>query len=69
VHISENNVCPYTHQVKLEGKDPEERGQEVMKRARCLLRRAIAHTRLGMIDQVALSPTLDQEISFFFSCS
>lgn len=33
---------------KLEGKEPEERDQEMMKRARCLFRRAIAHTRLGM---------------------
>jgi len=37
--------------VKMEGKDPEEKEKEAMKRCRCLLRRGMAHTRLGMMDQ------------------
>ena len=37
--------------VRREGKDEEEWGQELGKRVRCLLRRGMAHTRLGMMDQ------------------
>lgn len=37
--------------VKREGKDEEEWEQELNKRVRCLLRRGIAHTRLGMLEQ------------------
>uniref|UniRef100_A0A7S4UDA5 Uncharacterized protein n=4 Tax=Guillardia theta TaxID=55529 RepID=A0A7S4UDA5_GUITH len=36
--------------VKKEGKDPEDWAQELEKRARCLLRRGTAYTRLGMFD-------------------
>jgi len=36
---------------KKEGNDDEEWEQELGKRARCLLRRGIAHTRLGMLEQ------------------
>jgi tetratricopeptide (TPR) repeat protein len=37
--------------VRREGKDEEEWEQELGKRVRCLLRRGIAHTRLGMLEQ------------------
>jgi tetratricopeptide (TPR) repeat protein len=37
--------------VRREGKDEEEWEQELGKRVRCLVRRGIAHTRLGMLEQ------------------
>ena len=40
--------------VRREGKDDEEWEVELGKRVRCLLRRGIAHTRLGMLDQAVL---------------
>lgn len=36
--------------VRLEGKDPEEKEQASMQRCRSLLRRGVAHVRLGMTD-------------------